>query len=268
MKTFKKIICLALIIGIVSALTFGLVACNDGKTITVGYTDFNPMNYLDENGTLIGFDTELARKVFKDLGYKVVFKEIEWNNKYMDLESGNISCIWNGFTSNGVDDGKSRSEIVDFSYNYMKNFQAVVVKKSDLANYTSIKKSFVNVFGKVEAGSAGEEYAKNFEQANVSTVTNQMSALQDLAGNGCKFVVVDYLLANSIVGKGNFSDLAIVESLNSDTEYYAIGFKKGSDLTAKVNAQLEKYAKDGSLLALAAKYKLTNALVTDFSSQK
>ena len=55
------------------------------KVVTIGYTLYEPMNYLDENNELIGFDTELAKAVFEGLGYQVVFKEIEWSNKYTDL---------------------------------------------------------------------------------------------------------------------------------------------------------------------------------------
>ena len=103
---------------------------NNKETIVVGYTIYAPMNYLDENGDLIGFDTDLAKAVFENMGYEVIFKEIDWNSKYTDLASGNIDCVWNGFTCNTADgDGVLRSEKVDFSYNYMENRQVVVAKK-------------------------------------------------------------------------------------------------------------------------------------------
>ena len=90
---------------------------NNVKTITVGYTDYAPMNYTDDNGELVGFDTELAKAVFSDLGYEVRFKLIDWSNKYMEVNSGTIDCIWNGFTANCADDdGIQRADKVDFSY--------------------------------------------------------------------------------------------------------------------------------------------------------
>ena len=78
--------------------------CNKKEIIIVGYTLYEPMNY-EEDGKLVGFDTELAQKTFSDLGYNVRFRLIEWNNKYIELNSGTINCIWNGFTSNSADDG-------------------------------------------------------------------------------------------------------------------------------------------------------------------
>ena len=101
-----------------------MVACFAGcgakPTVVVGYTIYEPMNYLDEKGELTGFDTDLAKKVFGNLGYEVVFKEIKWENKYTELDSGALDCIWNGFTCNTADDdGVARADKVDFSYNYM-----------------------------------------------------------------------------------------------------------------------------------------------------
>ena len=123
----KKIIAKAMgcIMAMVGFCSLG--ACGDGKTVTIGYTDYAPMNYEDENGELIGFDTELAKQVFGDLGYKVRFKLIEWSNKYMEVNSGTIDCIWNGFTANCADDdGIQRAEKVDFSYYYMTNAQCIL----------------------------------------------------------------------------------------------------------------------------------------------
>ena len=75
-------------------------------------------------------------------------------------------------------------------------------------------------------------------------------------------------LAKAYVGKGDYASFAIVENVASDAEYYAIGFKKGSDLTAQVNAQLEALAADGTIAKLAEKYGVSNTAITDFSSQK
>ena len=224
------------------------------------------MNYKDESGKLVGFDTELAEAVFENLGYKVIFKEINWNNKYTDLNSGTIDCVWNGFTANTADDdGVARADKVDFSYNYMLNKQVIVVK-----NGTSIASAedLSGKMGVAESGSAGESYAKGFEGANIKGVTKQTDALMEVNSGSADFAVLDEQLAKSYCGQGNYSELTILETLSSEAEYYAIGFKKGSELTAKVNAELEKLAADGTIAALAAKYGVENTAITDFSEQK
>ncbi|MBQ2904923.1 MAG: transporter substrate-binding domain-containing protein [Clostridia bacterium] len=236
------------------------------ETVVVGYTIYEPMNYLDENGKLVGFDTELAEAVFGNLGYEVIFQEIEWSSKYTDLDSGTIDCVWNGFTANTADDdGVMRADKVDFSYNYMENRQVVVVKAdSGIATAADLS----GKFGVAESGSAGEAYAKEFEGVNFKGFIKQTECLTEISAGTADFAVVDAQLAKSYVGKGDYADLAIVEELSSDVEFYAIGFKKGSLLTANVNAQLEALAADGTISALAEKYGVANTAITDFSDQK
>ena len=240
---------------------------NEAKeTVVVGYTIYEPMNYKDESGKLIGFDTELAEAVFGNLGYEVIFQEIEWSSKYTDLNSGTIDCVWNGFTANTADDdGVLRAEKVDFSYNYMENRQVVVVK----ADAGIVAAADLNgKMGVAESGSAGEEYAKSFEGTAFKGFIKQTDCLMEIKSGTADFAVVDAQLAKSYVGKGDYADLAIIEDLSSDVEFYAIGFKKGSQLTANVNAQLEALAADGTIAALAEKYGVSNTAITDFSDQK
>ncbi len=246
--------------------TSGDTAAAD-KTVVVGITIYEPMNYKDENGKLVGFDTELAEAVFGNLGYKVLFQEIDWKQKYTDVNSGAIDCIWNGFTCNVADDddGIQRSEKVDFSYNYMENRQVIVVKKdSGIASAADLN----GKMGAAEAGSAGQTYGETFEGATIKGFEVQTKCIFEVNAGTADFAVVDAQLAKSYVGQGDYENLVTLEELSSDVEYYAIGFKKGSDLTAKVNEQLEALAKDGTIAAIAEKYGVATTAITDFSDQK
>ena len=264
----KKTVALLLAILMLAACFTGCAAKHSGgHTVVVGYTLYAPMNYLDENNELVGFDTELAKAVFENLGYEVIFQEIDWNQKYTDLDSGAIDCVWNGFTCNTADeeDGILRSEKVDFSYNYMENRQVVVVQAdSGIASAADLS----GKQGAAESGSAGESYAAGFEGASITGFNYQTDCLFEVNAGSVDFAVLDAQLAKSYVGNGDYQNLKIVDELSSDVEYYAIGFKKGSDLTAKVNAELEALAKDGTIAELAEKYGVANTAITDFSDQK
>lgn len=265
-KLLAIILCLAMVFSLSACGKSAEDAGEKKETIVVGYTIYEPMNYKDESGKLVGFDTELAEKVFTNLGYEVSFKEIVWANKYTDLNSNVIDCVWNGFTANtSDDDGIARKDKVDFSYNYMENLQVIVVK-----NDSGIK-SAADLKGKIasaEGGSAGETYAKTFEGIVFKSAEVQTDALLAVNSGTADFAVLDNQLAKSYCGKGDYANLQIVEGLSSDVEYYAIGFKKGSELTAKVNAELEKLAADGTIQALAEKYGVENTAIKDFSDQK
>ena len=271
----KKIFAMLMAVLMLAVVALGVTSCTtDKKVISVGYTDYPPMNYLDENNELVGFDTELAKAVFEKLGYdEVIFKLIKWENRYTELSSGNVDCLWNGFTANTADpDGVMRAEKVDFSYNYMENRQVVVVQKSSLAELeasSATKNQLLkDKLGYVEASSAGATYAESFEGALVQEATKQMDAIMQVVSNSAYFAIVDAQLAESLVGKGDYSNLAIAAFLTSDVEYYAVGFEKGSELTAQVNEQLEALAADGTIDALAIKYGVENTVLTDFSDQK
>ena len=262
----KKLLVLMLAIVMVFACFAGCEKNEEKPVIVVGYTIYKPMNYLDDSGKLVGFDTELAEMVFTNLGYDVTFKEIQWENKYTDLNSGVIDCIWNGFTCNSTDDdGVARKDKVDFSYNYMENRQVVVVKAdSEIAS----KEALNGKIGLAEAGSAGESYAKSFEGVVYKSAIKQTDTLIDVNSATADFAVLDAQLAESYVGKGDYANLKVVESLTSDVEYYAIGFKKGSDLTLKVNAELEKLLESGEIQKLAEKYGVENTTVKSYADQK
>ena len=263
----KKMIAFLLI----AVMAVGLFAsCDMGKTIVVAYTVYKPMNYTNENGELVGFDTDLAKAVFEKLGYSennIIFKKIEWNQRYLELEAGTIDCIWNGFTANTADpDGVARNEKVDFSYNYMLNKQVVVTTKEIAATITGFD-SLKDKVGGVEEGSAGDTHLEKLTGSVKKSCESQLDALRELALGTVDFVVLDEQLADAYIGSGDFEDLTVVEMLSGDPEYYAIGFKKGSELTAQVNKALEALAADGTIAEIAERYGLVTA-ITDFSDQK
>lgn len=265
----KRIFALLLAVMMLAGCTLALASCGQ-PTLKVGYTVYAPMNFYDNDGDVldgddgsgdfVGFDTELALLVAEKLGMKVQFIEIDWNNKYSELNSGAIDCIWNGFTSNAKDpDGIERADKVDFSYAYLDNAQCVVVKADALADYTSVE-SLAGKKGAAEGGSAGETYAQSVTDVPVVAADVQTDTFTELLAGAVHFVVVDRLLAENIVGKGDYAALAIVDAIEIEKEVYSIGCKKGGDLDDKINAALVELLNEGKIEELAAKY---NVRVTD-----
>ncbi len=258
----KKVLSLAL--ALIMCL-FVLSACKkDDDTLVCGVTIFENMNEKDENGNWTGFESEFAMEVGKIIGMDVQFQEIEWEQKYNELNSGAIDCIWNGFTANSSDNGVKRSELVDFSYGYMLNQQCIVVKSDKVSEYTS-EDALKGKTACVEGGSAGEAYAKTAtktatNEAKVLKATSQIKAFPELKSGAVDFIVVDIVLAQNLCGSGDYADLAIVEAIELESEIYAIGFKKGSDLTAKVNDAIKQLNESGKLMELAKKYGFENVL--------
>ena len=275
----KKLLTMVLTLALSFTAVLGLTAC--GKTnkekvvdvttkqIVVGYTDYAPMNY-EEKGVLKGFDTELALRVFNALGYDVKFKLIDWSNKYVELNNDTIGCVWNGFTANSTekDSGKQRSELVDFSLYYMENGQCLITKS---ANKIS---SLADLAGKslaYETDSAADSLINGDDSAfaginiNKQGLTAQMDACEAVRNGNKDYAVVDIILAKDLIANNaGYSDFVICDDIDLGIEYYAVAFKKGSDLTKKVNAMLKAFKEVGYIDELATKYGVENA-ITDFT---
>lgn len=254
----KKLIAAAL------AISMTLLCCACGKktdtsdlnyiqkkgTLVVGITDYEPMDYQDENGNWTGFDAEFARAVAEKLGVEAQFVEIDWDNKFFELESKAIDCIWNGMTI--TDEVKLNASV---SNPYVKNAQVVVMNKLSAPDYDAIELLRTLTFA-VEAGSAGEAELKAMDITDYTAVQSQSSALMEVAAGTANACVIDITMANAMTGEGTgYPDLAIANELSS--EEYGIGFRKDSDMTAKVNEIMDELMADGTLDALAEKYSLT-----------
>lgn len=269
----KKLITLITTAIMSIVMLFSFTACSPDKvadvtskgTITVGYTIYSPMNYKDDKGVLVGFDTELALMTFNALGYDVIFTEIEWSNKYNELNGNTIDCVWNGFTMNSEDtiDGVAtpRNQIVDFTAPYMYNAQCIV-KGPNAPEITSIA-DFANKSVAFEDGSAGESFVETLTGAITNPVTSQMDALREVKAGTADYAVVDVVLAKANAGKGDYANLSINEGLEMAQELYAVAFKKGSELTEKVNIIFDAFAKTGVLEDLAEKYELQDVVKLD-----
>lgn len=219
-------------------------------TLVVGVTSYEPMDYQDASGNWTGFDAEFAQAVAQKLGVEAQFIEIDWDNKFFELDSKAIDCIWNGMTI--TEEVKSNTSVSD---PYVKNAQVVVMPKDTAAGYDAVELLQGLNFA-VEAGSAGEAAVKEMTGVTCTAVQSQASALMETAAGTADACVIDITMANAMTGPGTgYENLVIAMELSS--EEYGIGFRKDSDLTAKVNGIMKDLMADGTLDALAAKYSLT-----------
>lgn len=218
-------------------------------TLVVGITEYEPMNYKDENGEWTGFDTEFAQAVGEKLGVDVEFTEINWDYKYNELDSKSIDCIWNGMTI--TDEGKEAASI---SNAYAENAQVVVMKQENLSKYTDAE-SLKDLTIAVEGGSAGEKAAAAAGLTNTVVSNTQALALTEVSSGSCDACIIDLTMANSMTGEGT-SNANLGFEIRLEAEEYGIAFRKGSDLTDKVNEIMAELMNDGTLDALAEKYEI------------
>lgn len=230
----------------------------NGKLV-IGYTLYNPMNYEDENGEFVGFDTEFAKAVCEKLGVTPEFVLINWDTKEIELNAKSIDCIWNGFT---ITD--ERKENLSFSVPYIENKQVVIIKSADAEKYTDTA-SLASANLVAEVSSAGEDAIAaddNLKNASYTAVQKQTDALLEVKSGTADAAVLDYTLASAMVGENtSYSDLQIIDGLDLCVEDYGIGFRKGSNAVEEVNKAIEELKKDGTLEKIAEKYDLQAILL-------
>lgn len=267
----KRIVTLLLVVAMVFTMATCFASCgkeSDWDQIKAqgyfrcGITLYEPMNYFNDDGDLVGFDTEFANAVADYLGVEAKFQVISWPNKYLELNNGSIDLIWNGFTYGNESDGVSRTEYVDFTYSYLENKQ-VVVTKTDRLDELNSEAALAGKTAAVEGGSSGEAVAEKFagNEDKVAKFTAQSSALLEVKSGSADFAVIDYQMAKAMVGTGDYKDLSINAAFDLGSEVYAIGARKGSDLTAKINEAIVALSENGTLKTIAEKYGLTNDLI-------
>lgn len=251
MKMLKKLGVIALAL----MMVISLVSCGEkaADELVVGYTIYEPMNYL-EDGKLTGFDTEFTEAVCEKLGVTPKFVEINWDTKFVTLDANQIDCIWNGMT---ISDEVKKN--CDVSKAYVKNAQVVVMAEDKIADYADVE-SLKGLKFAAEAGSAGEAAIKdNGLDGAYSPVAAQTDALLAVIGGQADACVIDITMAKTMTADGTSYD-GLDYSIELTSEEYGIGFRKGSDLTEKVNAIIDELKADGTLDALAEKYGLNLAL--------
>lgn len=237
-----------------------LAYIQDKGTLIVGITDFEPMDYKEDGSDeWTGFDAELARLVGKELGVTVEFQEINWKMKETELSSKTIDCIWNGLTWD-----EERAENMSLTDYYMLNRQVLVVATKNADKYTSVD-SLDGANVAAESGSAGESViTESLTNSTYIEKDAQIDVLTELIMGTVDAGVIDYVMANYLINKegSSFAGLTIVENaLTTQDEYYSIAFRKGSDVTAKVNAILKDLKADGTVDTIAQKYGLVDAIV-------
>ena len=218
-------------------------------TLVVGITDYAPMNYKDDNGEWTGFDTEFAQAVGEKLGVEVEFIEINWDNKFLELDSKSIDCIWNGMTI--TEEATLNASVTN---PYVENAQVVVMTADKAEDYKDAE-SMKDLSFAAEAGSAGEATISENGWANYTAVKAQSDALLEVASGSSDACVIDITMANAMTGEGTSYE-NLVQALKLNTEQYGIACRKDSDLTAKINEIMATLMSDGTLDALAETYEL------------
>jgi len=233
-----------------------------GETFTVGFdAEFPPYGYKDDSGEYVGFDLDLARAVCEKNGWEFVAQPVDWDAKDMELSSGAIDCIWNGFTMNG------REDAYTWSVPYIDNSQVFVVpadggiaSKEDLAG----KVVGVQKDSSALAALTDEENQENLDLAasfaDLVEYADYNTAFMDLEAGAIEALAIDIGVASYQIESRGDGYVMLDEPLA--TEQYGIGFLKGNDeLKDAVETSLLELYEEGVVEETAQKYGIDSSMI-------
>ena len=247
-KAVAVVMTAVMALGMVSAVS--VQAGIEDKTLIVGFdAEYPPYGYMDENGEYTGFDLELAQAVCDLEGWELEKKPINWDSKDMELNSGSIDCIWNGFTMNGREDDYT------WSTPYMDNSQVfVVAADSGISSLADLAGKVVEVQTDSSAEAALKDNAElSATFGTLQTTPDYNTAFMDLEQGAVDAIAMDVIVAGYQIQQRN-ADFKILDDSLSEEEY-GVGFKKGNtELRDKVQSTLEEMAEDGTLQEVSEKW--------------
>ena len=261
-KNIRKAV---LLLAMLSVIVGMFTACSNKKsddgrtTFTVGFdAEFPPYGYKDDSGEYVGFDLDLAQEVCDNLGWELVKKPINWDSKDMELNSGSIDCIWNGFTINGREDDYTWSDP------YLNNEQVMVVaadsgieKLDDLAGRNVVVQA---ASAALDALNSDDNKDLTASFASLTENPDYNTAFMNLDSGAADAIAVDIGVAKYQLSQREEGKYVILDE-PIQSEKYGIGFKKGNDeLKDTVWEEVLKLYDAGEVDKLAEKYEVADML--------
>ncbi len=264
-----------MVLAVAGAITVSMVAGCGGETTETNQTaedtsltdvqekgyftlgldaDFAPMGFTQEDGEIVGFDIDLAKAVAEKMGVEVEIKPIDWNAKSMELSTGKIDVIWNGFS---ITDER-RQEVL-FSNPYLSTKQSIVVKAdSDI-------KTKADLAGKkiaLQDGSTSEDALKadtatyeSIGDDNISRFAENSQVLMEVDAGRADAAVIDEVFVRYYLQKENMLDKFVVLDEGFDEEDYGVGGRQGDHaLMEAINKALDECKAEGTTSEISVKW--------------
>ncbi|MBQ2800791.1 MAG: amino acid ABC transporter substrate-binding protein [Lachnospiraceae bacterium] len=236
-------------------------AVAEKTTFTVGFdASFPPYGYKDDNGEYVGFDLDLAQEVCDRLGYELVKQPIDWDAKDMELSSGTIDCIWNGFTINGREDKYCWSEpYIDNSQVFVVSADSDIKTKADLAGKTVVVQADSSALKALESDE-NVDLTNSF--AELVQVSDYNTAFMNMEAGAADVVAMDVGVAKYQLEERNGEFVILEEELAS--EVYGVGFElSNTALRDQVQGTLNEMIADGTFVQIAEKWGLQDSVILE-----
>lgn len=254
----KPLLILISVILIAGILIFSSTKSNDKKddtkTIIIGIDDtFVPMGFKDDKGDIVGFDIDLAKKVFENLDYNYKFQTINWDMKESELNSGSIDVIWNGYTKTPEREAK-----VALTKPYLNNTQAIVIlNTADINSKNDLKNKIVstqNGSSSLDAIEKDSTLLNNMKDGKPVLFDTYNEAFMDLEARRVDAIVVDEVLVRYYISQRDSNKYKVLDEVLADEEYCVAVRKTDKNLLDAINNELDTMKSNGEFNEIKNKW--------------
>lgn len=242
-----------ILIGVITLSAISLTGCvqqeEEKETIKVGTSaDFAPFEYIDENGTIVGFDIELITMILENLNYTVEVQDISFSSLIPSLQAGTIDVIAAAMT---ITD--ERDEVIDFTDPYYQADQSILTLSTTDLNLTSddqVKNLTITIGA--QTGTTGAAWAEdNMPNATLQKYDLYVDAVLDLVNENIDAIILDQPVANVFAEDGDKKMEYIIET----GENYGFGVAEGeTELVEAINTELATIMASEDWTTLINKY--------------
>lgn len=248
--SYKKIIAV-LAIALASFCAFaGGAQEDDGYTFAMN-AEWPPLEYIDENGDMVGFEVDLIAAMSEITGIPMECRNTAWDTIFAGLANGQYDAVASGVTVT-----EERKKTMDFSTVILKINQAIISRKEN-TQYTGPESLFGKTVG-VQMGTTGHFALDEYPEITVKAYDSIGLAIEDMVNGNLDACVCDSVIASDyVLANESYKEiLAVTGTASSAVEDIAIAFPKGSELLGIVNDAIAQLDENGTLDELYAKWNL------------
>ncbi len=181
-----------------------------------------PMEMVDENKEIVGFDIDLMQAIARDGGFTVEFKNTAWDGIFAGLAAGKYDAVMSSVTIT-----EERSQTMDFSIPYINAGQVLIVR-SDMTGVKTLKDMDGKKVG-AQIGTTGSFEVEKVDGVTLKTYDEIGLAFEDLANGRIDGVVADTpVAADFALQSKNYKGKLMIVGDAFTEEFYGIAVAKGN----------------------------------------
>ncbi len=244
-KLTAILLALTMILSLASfAAAEGIETIDPGKLTISTSPDFQPFEYTDDNGNIVGIEPDMMKLICEKIGLELVIDAMDFDSALLAAQQGKSDAVVSGVTVT-----EDRKLVYDFTNTYITITQGIVSKEANNVTMDTLKDQTIGV----QRGTTGHIYAEDdFGEDSVVAYDTYTTVFQALMNDQVSCILMDDAVAKAYVAQ---NPGLVLNASTYEPENFAFGISKGNTaLLDAVNKALDELIADGTVQKLIDQY--------------